>query len=42
VLEETIAVAHSNGLLVIKDAKRMDGGDTAERMPRRTSAKFRF
>jgi orotidine-5'-phosphate decarboxylase len=30
VMEETIAYAHSKGLLVIKDAKRMDGGDTAK------------
>ena len=30
VLEETIDYAHSYGLLVIKDAKRKDGGDTAE------------
>jgi orotidine-5'-phosphate decarboxylase len=29
-LEETIAYAHYRGLLVIKDAKRKDGGDTAE------------
>jgi orotidine-5'-phosphate decarboxylase len=30
VLEETITYARSMGLLVIKDAKRKDGGDTAE------------
>ncbi len=30
VLEETIAYAKSQGLRVIKDAKRKDGGDTAE------------
>ncbi len=30
VLEQTIAYAHSMGLVVIKDAKRKDGGDTAE------------
>jgi len=29
-LEETIAYAHTQGLLVIKDAKRKDGGETAE------------
>lgn len=29
-LEETIAYAHSKGLVVIKDAKRKDGGDTAQ------------
>lgn len=30
VLERTIAYARSRGLIVIKDAKRKDGGDTAE------------
>lgn len=29
-LEETIAYAHSKGFVVIKDAKRKDGGETAE------------
>lgn len=29
-LEHTITYAHSKGLVVIKDAKRKDGGDTAE------------